>query len=713
MQRSQLATWIVGIAVLGLALGVIVPLLLGGSSQIALPDGDATGTLSVDRDTILAPGGCVTYAWAVEGVQAVYFKGEGVAGTGEAVFCPTGTHDAPALRVLTPADDWLTISLPVNIQLLRPAVWLALSLIAGGLLFLLFQFCENCRRRWRTISGIALLLLGVIMLVIVLLPGMYDQTATIPGGYVQIAIDRYPLLPGTCQDVRWTTERIAGIWWGDYGMLGADSATLCSDSVWSTLILDVIDDAGVAHIFTIPSLFLDEARLALILLALFALGLGGGLLVWADWAAIANANTGVRWREYALALLVAVLWWAVIDLLTNQVGRLTDPGFYVDMAENGFQGRNVAPYVHRWVMPFLADFLRDTFGISLYDGFKLPAVIGVIAQLWLVYFFVRYLGGKIRTAYLIMAVTVFSMYHVKFLMHDVYRPDNFAYALLIVGAWAILAKKRGIALLVVLVGVLLREFLLILAGLLLLQALWDLAQAGWSVIQRRQAWWGAVLHALWVGLILAAVAAVVLIPRRFIPVNSDISLLQMHSLGAFRASLVWVLREQANRIPNMIFIVVVYLLPTLLLMTGPRLRRAWAMLKPYAAFLIWYALGFLFLYVYGGGDFGRFATYLLIPQIILLTVLLETTAIPALAIAYMLVATAAFNHIFVPLPTEPVILNDDFFGGSHDMTFTPPMIRRWRDFFLLLVGGLIVRVVAARLPKRDILADLQRVDWHE
>ncbi len=78
------------------------------------PQPSTTISFGADRDTINL-GECVTLSWAVEGVQAVYFQGQGVTGHESRQVCPT-YHTTYTLNVITP--DGQTISRSVTITVL-------------------------------------------------------------------------------------------------------------------------------------------------------------------------------------------------------------------------------------------------------------------------------------------------------------------------------------------------------------------------------------------------------------------------------------------------------------------------------------------------------------------------------------------------------------------------------------------------------------------
>ncbi|MBK9778946.1 MAG: hypothetical protein IPP55_02675 [Anaerolineales bacterium] len=100
-------------------------------------------------------------------------------------------------------------------------------------------------------------------------------------------------------------------------------------------------------------------------------------------------------------------------------------------------------------------------GLSIESGFKLIAYIGAFTQLTGIFLFVRWLGRSSRGAWIALLVTAFSLFNVKFLIFDPFRPDHLAYALILLQTYFALKRKFLPLLLLTLIGSMLREFTLI------------------------------------------------------------------------------------------------------------------------------------------------------------------------------------------------------------------------------------------------------------
>ena len=132
-------------------------------------------------------------------------------------------------------------------------------------------------------------------------------------------------------------------------------------------------------------------------------------------------------REILWIFLLSGLIMFGLDILTNSIDthkNAWDFLYYIALAKDGFNAVPLAsPFAYRYLTPFLVHGL-SLLGLTIAQGFDLIAYFGAIAQLAGIFFFVDWLAKSRKGAYLAMGVTALSLYNVKFLLFDIYRPDH-------------------------------------------------------------------------------------------------------------------------------------------------------------------------------------------------------------------------------------------------------------------------------------------------
>ena len=137
-------------------------------------------------------------------------------------------------------------------------------------------------------------------------------------------------------------------------------------------------------------------------------------------------------NQHLLALAAAVMLMLTIDLLTNSldIQKLKwDHVHVIALAEYGYTLDNpflAAPFAYRFA-PVIVRGLMDGLGLTFIQGFGLLATVGVTLQLWLSYLLARQLGARFRAALLIMLTLGLSLYYVKFLLFDIFRPESLGF----------------------------------------------------------------------------------------------------------------------------------------------------------------------------------------------------------------------------------------------------------------------------------------------
>jgi hypothetical protein len=362
-----------------------------------------------------------------------------------------------------------------------------------------------------------------------------------------------------------------------------------------------------------------------------------------------------RFGDVVAAVAAAVLWTVAIDVTTPAFDARTyrwDSAIYLDMAERGVSGNDtlVAPFAYRFVAPVLARTIAQWPPLSVDDGFRIVTYAGVIAELVLVYALARLIGAASGAAFVVMAVAALSLFNVRFLLFDIYRPDALAFALTLLSTWMLLAGWPGPAAGLAAAGVLVREFLVA-----------PLA-AGLVALVRRPGPWRWRLTSLAVPVSVAAVGIV--LPRVLIPVHQNVA-----ATDPFRGDLLrtlWTTPLSGPRDINIVFCLASYLLPLLALGSGGRLSRAWASLGEARSVVVVSAALTVALTMYGGTDVARFTAYLVAVQTILLAAVFREGVSPIEA-GLTLLAVAVFNRVHVfTVPMEPIDRYLDFYGGFAD-----------------------------------------------
>jgi hypothetical protein len=382
-----------------------------------------------------------------------------------------------------------------------------------------------------------------------------------------------------------------------------------------------------------------------------------------------KSKTFQAFFAFILALLVII----IINLLTNRVDQLGghswDFIYYKDMVQNGFLGNNhlVVPYAYRFLTPLTVSFIMKLTHYDLTKAFKTLSVICMLAQLFGVYLLSRQLKFRFGTSIVLMLVVAFSLFNVKFLLFDPYRPDPLAYPLLLFAMILFLRRQYFGCILISIIGLFVREALIlpILICMFYLLKEW---------LQNRN----KPQPLIQFGVIAVFTALALVLPRALIPVHGTQQVLDPINDPKFFKVLfgTWL---DLKKWFNLIFNVVAYFLPILLVFTPARWRESWRRIGPLKPALYIYLAGAFFIIMYGGTDMMRYVTYLFIPLILILGNMLEQ-GVSYLESGFMLLATFLFNKILFQFPVWDFNAYLDFHGG-YDSRITPASYTRWVEWF--------------------------------
>ena len=355
----------------------------------------------------------------------------------------------------------------------------------------------------------------------------------------------------------------------------------------------------------------------------------------------------MKTRELLWILLLAALTTLGLDLVTNAInmqGNAWDFLYYIALAKDGFHADPLAsPFAYRYLTPFIVHGF-SLLGFSIERGFGIIAYFGAIMQLTGIFFFVKWLGNSTKGAYLAMAVTALSLFNVKFLLFDIYRPDHLAYALILLQTYLAFNRKFLPLLLTTLIASQIREFNII-------------PMVAYLFMSFRTTERGLFIKQAAISTICLVPA--ILLPRLLIPVTENYQLVGL-SGDALLTTVILPFIPSVD--VNFIFSVFAYLLPLLFLADLKTIKAAFASLpENQRGYVLAYTLLVLLLSFFGGTDFNRFATFLFLPQIILIGLI--TPAISSLQISLMLAVAFIFNRLWMHIPDWDVEKYRDFYGG--------------------------------------------------
>jgi len=383
--------------------------------------------------------------------------------------------------------------------------------------------------------------------------------------------------------------------------------------------------------------------------------------------------------DYLLAGILSIVLIGLIDALTNRIDVTRfqwDFRYYIAMAQDGLNTPLLAsPFVYRYATPLLVRMLIGL-GLSIEGGFTVIAYLGAFLQLMGIFIFIGWLTESRKAAWVTLGVTGLSLFHVKFLLFDVYRPDHLAYAFILLATWLAAQRRFTPLLIVTLIASQFREFTIIP----LIAYLFSFAR---TESDRRQFYLQAGLSILGLGLALG-------LPRLILPIEADFQFISLTPDGILRGVLAPFI---LTRDINFVYTLLSYLMPLWIAASIPQVQSAYRALSlEWRRFLTVYTGLVLLLSFFGGTDFPRFMTFLFIPQIILLGSLTERTH--NLILVFVLAATAFFNLVWSTIPIDSMEAYRDFYGGYNGQV---TIVTFWRilDILAFVLFGWFLR---KRLP---------------
>jgi hypothetical protein len=389
-----------------------------------------------------------------------------------------------------------------------------------------------------------------------------------------------------------------------------------------------------------------------------------------------------RLRTMSAPLLAAGIV-LVLAVFTNSldIARFSwDFRYYIAMAERGLDAADlVAPFAYRWLWTELVRGIARLGELPASTAFAMVAAAGIFVQLLLVDVFVRRTGRGARAALWVVLWTGLAYANAKFLLFDVYRPETLAFPLMILAILALASGRTLWCIALSAIGLQVREFLAIP---LLLAAHFE-AWPRYGPTPDRPARPARAL------LVLAALLAAVAIPRALLPVTHSFQALDfMHEPRAWRG--LFGIPLLFRRDLNLVYCLLSYLLPMLILATPSRLADVRARAGRLAGLLIGYTALTLALTLYGGTDLFRFVAFLFVPQAFVLGLFAERASLAEKA--YTAIALLLFNRILLPVPNADLGAMLDFYGGWSDRVNAATLARAL-EAGAFIVGAFVLRRV--------------------
>jgi len=363
-----------------------------------------------------------------------------------------------------------------------------------------------------------------------------------------------------------------------------------------------------------------------------------------------------------------------LDIITNTIDTKKyawDFLYYIAMAKDGFNAQPLAsPFAYRYLTPLIVNGITRISSLSIEHGFLLVAYLGAIAQLAGIFFFTNWLTNSHKGAYLAMLVTALSLFNVKFLLFDIYRPDHLAYALILLQTYFAFEKKFLPLLIVTIIASQIREFNIIPLIAFLI--------ASWRLRSRTVIIKHIFLSAL-------CLLPAIILPRILIPVTEKYQIVGLSQEGILTAlSLPFITTIDIN----FIFSVIAYIIPLLFIADMKMIKSTISGLPDdRRIYLYIYTSLVLFLSFFGGTDFFRFTTFLFLPQIILIGLIASQNS--NFQIGFMIAITFIFNRIWLPFPIWDKDQYLDFYGAFALRLNWSTLFRILECFAFILLGFLL------------------------
>jgi hypothetical protein len=356
----------------------------------------------------------------------------------------------------------------------------------------------------------------------------------------------------------------------------------------------------------------------------------------------------MKTRDTAWVIFLSTIIVLGLDILTNAVDTKKyawDFLYYIAMAKDGFNAQPLAsPFAYRYLTPFIVNGISRISNLSIENSFLVIAYLGAIAQLTGIFFFTNWLTKSRKGAYLAMLVTALSLFNIKFLLFDIYRPDHLAYILILLQTYFAFEKKILPLLITTIIASQIREFNIIPLVAYLI--------ASWRAQER-------TLFVRNVSLSAVFMLPAIFLPRILIPVTENYQIVGLSQDGILTALLLPLIPTVDI---NFIFSLFAYLLPLLFITDIRTIKVTLANLPDdQRRYLYAYTILVLILSFFGGTDFFRFATFLFLPQIILIGLIAPQKS--NIQIGLMLVVTFIFNRIWLPFPIWDKDQYLDFYGA--------------------------------------------------
>ena len=393
----------------------------------------------------------------------------------------------------------------------------------------------------------------------------------------------------------------------------------------------------------------------------------------------------MKTRDIAWIILLSTGIVLGLDLLTNVVDTKKyawDFLYYIAMAKDGFKAQPMAsPFAYRYLTPLLVNGVSRISSLSIENGFHVIAYLGAITQLAGIFFFTNWLTRSRKGAYLAMLVTALSLFNVKFLLFDIFRPDHLAYALILLQTYFAFEKKFLPLLITTIIASQIREFNII------------------PLVAYLIASWYSEEHSTVIKRILFSaifMLPAIILPRVLIPVTENYQIVGLSQDGMLTALLLPLIPTVDI---NFVFSILAYFLPLLFIADLKTIKETMSHLPDdQRRYLYAYTILVLILSFFGGTDFFRFTTFLFLPQIILIGIIAPQRS--NIQIGAMLAVTFIFNRIWLPFPIWNKDQYLDFYGGFSLRLNKWTLYRslEWIGFILL---GVLLRKQNRLLPLKE------------